>query len=63
MEIVEDMTIAERALQKPHSLPFKARFHHGKAIHIFFDGGSTNGHGTGGFVIIDAGNQEVVRVG
>ena len=57
------MTRAERALHRPIHLPPKARFAKGPAIHVQFDGGAQDGHGTGGFVILDKDGQEVVRVG
>ena len=60
---LEDMKTAEAALRKPIHLPVRARFAKGPHIHIQFDGGSQDGHGTGGFVILDHNHQEVVRVG
>ena len=62
-ELVKDMKIAEDALKKPIHLPPKARFVRGKAVHVQFDGGSAEGHGTGGFVILDCEGQEIIRVG
>ena len=50
---LDDMHCAESALGKV-SLPPKARFVPGKAVHVQFDGGSQEGHATGGFVILDA---------
>ena len=50
---LEDMATAERALRKPLSIPVKSRFLPGKFMHAQFDGGSEEGLGTGGFVIID----------
>ena len=58
-----DMLLAESALQKPVHLPPRARFAPGKAIHVQFDGGSADGVGTGGFVILDGDDNEVVRAG
>ena len=49
----EDMKTAEGALQKPIHLPPKAKFSPGPHIHVQFDGGAQDGHGTGGFVILD----------
>ena len=60
---MEDMTTAERALRKPLSIPAKSRFLPGKFVHVQFDGGSEDGLGTGGFVIIDGEGKEVVRMG
>lgn len=57
------MKIAEDALRKPIHLPSKARFTKGEAIHVQFDGGSQDGHGTGGFVILDSKGNEVIRAG
>jgi hypothetical protein len=53
LEDLEDMKTAEAALRKPIHLPVRARFAKGPHIHIQFDGGSQDGHGTGGFVILD----------
>ena len=50
---IEDMKTAEGALQKPIHLPIRARFQKGPPIHVQFDGGAQNGHGTGGFAILD----------
>ena len=50
---LEDMATTERALRKPLSIPVKSRFLPGKFVHAQFDGGSEEGVGTGGFVIID----------
>ena len=50
---LEDMDTTERALRKPLSIPAKSRFQLGKFAHVQFDGGSEDGVGTGGFVIID----------
>ena len=50
-------------LKQPMHLPPKARFVGGDSIHIQFDGGAQEGHGTGGFVILDKDEKEVVRVG
>ena len=61
--LLEDMTRAEQALHRPVHLPPKARFTKGPAIHVQFDGGAQDGHGTGGFVILDKDGKEVVRVG
>ena len=49
------MHLTETALKTPMYLPPKARFTKGPHIHVQFDGGSQDGHGTGGFVIIDSG--------
>ena len=62
-ELIEDMTSAERALREPISIPWKSRFQPGKAVHIQFDGGAQEKHGTGGFVIYDSNFNEVVRMG
>ena len=35
----------------------------GPHIHVQFDGGAQDGHGTGGFVILDQEQKEVVRAG
>ena len=51
------------ALKEPLHLPPKARFSKGPHIHVQFDGGSQEGHGTGGFVILDTEGNEIVRVG
>ena len=59
----EDMKTAEGALQKPIHLPPKARFSNGPHIHVQFDGGAQEGHGTGGFVILDQQQKEIVRAG
>lgn len=61
--VVSDMTMAEQALRKPLHLPPKSRFTPGPAVHVQFDGGSAEGHGTGGFVILDSVGKEVVRAG
>ena len=60
---VDAMAKAEEALRQPIHLPAKARFSKGPAIHVQFDGGAQDGHGTGGFVILDDGGKEVVRAG
>lgn len=60
---VDDMKTAEDALRKPIHLPARARFSAGPSIHVQFDGGSQDGHGTGGFVILDQDNKEIVRAG
>lgn len=60
---ITDMIAAERALRKPIHLPPKARFSPGPAIHIQFDGGSQDGYGTGGFVILDKDRREIVQAG
>ena len=60
---LEDMKTAEAALRKLIRLPVRARLAKGPHIYIQFDGGSQDGHGTGGFVILDHHHQEVVRVG
>ena len=57
------MATAERALRKPLSILAKSRFVGGSFIHAQFDGGSEEGHGTGGFVILDGGGHEVLRMG
>lgn len=62
-DLTEDLKTAEAALQKPIHLPVRARFVPGPHIHIQFDGGSQDGHGTGGFVILDHHQKEIVRVG
>jgi len=62
-DLLEDMTTAESALRKPLHLPAKARFAKGPATHVQFDGGSQDGHGTGGFVILDKDGREIIRVG
>ena len=51
------------ALHQPLHLPPKARFEKGPNIHVQFDGGAQDGHGTGGFVILDTEGREIVRVG
>ena len=50
---LEDMGTAERALRKPLSIPAKSTFLPGKLVHVQLDGGSEDGLGTGGFIIID----------
>ena len=60
---LEDMATAERALRKPLSIPVKSRFLPGKFVHAQFDGGSEEGLGTRGFVIIDGDGKEMVRMG
>ena len=60
---LEDMATANRALRKPLSIPAKSRFLPGKFMHAQFDGGSEDGLGTGGFVIIDGNEKEIVRMG
>ena len=62
-DLLEDMTTAEAALRKLLHLPAKARFAKGPAVHVQFDGGAQDGHGTGGFVILDQAGKEVIRVG
>ena len=57
------MNTAEKALSKPIHLPPKARFSKGPALHVQFDGGAQDGHGTGGFVILDHHQQEIIRAG
>ena len=59
-EFVEDMAMAERALQQAILAPPKSRFSKGKAIHVQFYGGSAEGHAMGGFVILDHDGQEVI---
>ena len=59
----DDMLLAESALQRPVHLPPRARFAPGKAVHVQFDGGSADGVGTGGFVILDGDGHKVVRAG
>ena len=39
-KLLDDMTMAEVALQMPADLPLKARFASGKAVHVQFDGGA-----------------------
>ena len=39
-ELLNDMTMAEAALQTPAHLPLKACFALGKAVHVQFDGGA-----------------------
>ena len=60
---LDDMKTAEGALRKPIHLPPKARFQSGPHIHVQFDGGAQDGHGTGGFVILDQDQKEIVRAG
>ena len=60
---LEDIKTAEAGLRKPLHLPVPTQFAKGPHIHIQFDGGSQDGHGIGGFVILDHNHQEVVRVG
>ena len=60
---LEDMATAERALSKPLSIPAKSRFLPGKFVHAQFDGGSGEGLGTGGFVIIGGNGEEIIRIG
>ncbi len=48
-DIVDDMKTAEGALHVPVHLLAKARFVPGPSYHVQFDGGSQDGHGTGGF--------------
>ena len=62
-DLLEDMNAAETALRRPLHLPAKARFSKGPAVHVQFDGGAQDGHGTGGFVILDQDAREVIRVG
>ena len=62
-ELFTDMWEAATALHNPLHLPPKARFQKGDAIHVQFDGGSQEGHGTGGFVILNQHGTEIVRVG
>ena len=50
---LEGMATTERALRRPLSIPAKSRFLTGKFVHVQFDGGSKDGLGTGGFVIIN----------
>ena len=51
------------ALKQPMHLPPKAQFIEGDSVHVQFDGGAQDGVGTGGFVILDKNEKEVVRVG
>ena len=60
---LEDMATTKRALRKPLSIPAKSRFLLGKFVHAQFVGGSEDGLGTGGFVIIDGNGKEIVRMG
>ncbi len=65
---VAEQAFAEKAtlltaLKEPLHLPQKARFSKGPHVHVQFDGGSQDGHGTGGFVILDDQGNEIVRVG
>ena len=39
------------------------KFMRGPYVHIQFDGGSQDGHGTGGFTIIDETGRELIRAG
>ena len=57
---LDNMHSAEYALGKV-SLPPKVRFVPGKVVHVQFDGGSQEGHATGGFMILDMDGMEVVR--
>ena len=59
---LDNMHSAESALGKV-SLPPKARFVLGKAVHVQFDGRSQEGHTMGGFMILDMDGKEVVRAG
>ena len=63
VEQAQAMEQAKGALQEPLHLPAKSRFQRGPHVHIQFDGGSEEGRGTGGFVIIDATGREVLRAG
>ena len=58
-----DMATTKRALRKPLSIPVKSRFLPEKFVHAQLDGGSEDGLGTGGFVIIDGDGKEIVRMG
>jgi hypothetical protein len=49
----------QEQLSTPANMPRKARFTDGPAVHIFFDGGSKQGLGTAGFVILDTLEREV----
>ena len=57
------MATTKRALRKPLSIPVKSRFLPEKFVHAQLDGGSEDGLGTGGFVIIDRDGKEIVRMG
>ena len=50
-------------LNVPARMPRKAQFHRGPHVHVLFDGGSTKGTGTAGFVLIDAQGNEIERTG
>ena len=59
----EAAQLVQTALATPAQLPVRSRFKSGPAVHVQFDGGSTGGVGTGGFVIVDAQGAKVVRAG
>ena len=63
----EDLLKEEQSLQGPRrALDSTARgtkFVKGPYVHIQFDGGSQDGHGTGGFTIVDEAGKELVRAG
>ena len=62
-DLEEAAQLVQTALATPAQLPVRSRFKSGPAIHVQFDGGSTGGVGTGGFVIVDSQGVEVVRAG
>ncbi len=57
---LEVMRTAETALWQPIHLPATARFSPGTNIHVQFDGGAQDGHGTGGFVVLVHQQREIV---
>lgn len=48
---------------KPYAIPRASRFEPGPYVHVQFDGGSAQGVGTGGFVILDPSGEEIIRCG
>ena len=62
-KLLDNMSMAEAALEMPAHLLPKVRFASGKAVHVQFDGGAQDGVGTGGFIILDGKGKEVVCTG
>ena len=50
-------------LARPAYIPPGTSFHKGPAAHILFDGGSAQGKGTAGYVIINSEGAEICTVG
>ena len=63
LEVEEDQLNAIAPSIETKHTPLGNRFYPGEFIHLQFDGGSTQGEGTGGFVLVTSEGQELVRAG